>query len=552
MFCCPVLAENAQMEKELLMADVEGITIELNSDYENIIKKMRLIAPEYVKLLEDSVEDNEVKLIKMRSYLAQLSYEHYKNKFLSDLKATAEKTGRELKYKDYSGYEEYWLARGKLDEKKCFKDGWQICHWPDGFIEYGVRIQEHLSSDTEQGMLDKLSENILYQERVVTFTKDIPEENKRISCDVSLQNNATHDDNGYTGENLRIDVVCNTYKYDEYYAWLNQEVEDTLAGKYDIVSVEKQPKGSPFGKKLYSTRSNESPEEWKSNALPSVEISGRDFNLSRQIYVQGGTDTDIRKIDENTLHALWTIEFQELEKQMKEFAPKVVVSAADKNDVERERIYKNWLAEQAAKDAVKQVIQEMYRASRETGRMIKKENISGDIVVTDSIDSLGGMYWLDRGELDSEKCLIGKTGFYKCPYPKNYQEKQLYFDVDESYIDINLDEDVIEDGQWRHISTHIQYHCDAENIKDSNECSFEVFKFIYNDYKDYYRMLSEENEVAQTNYALQKLSKRKLRKIQQECNRDTSVKSDVCKNWADVETAHGISVKGAMYNIIGG
>ncbi len=284
MFCCPVWAEDVQMEKELLMADVEGIAIELQSDYENIVKKMRVIDPEYVELLEDTVENNEVKLIRMRSYLAQLSYEYYKNKFLSDLKTAAGKMGRELKYEDNPWYEEYWLSRGELDEKKCFKDGWEICHWPDGFVEYTVRIQETLSSDTEKGMSDKLSGSILYEERIVSFTKDVPEENKRISCDVSLLNNANHDSDGYTGENLRIEVICDTYKYDEYYAWVNQEVEDTLAGKYDIVSVERQPKGSPFGKKLYSVRSNENPKEWKSNTLPSVEISGRDFDLSRHIF----------------------------------------------------------------------------------------------------------------------------------------------------------------------------------------------------------------------------------------------------------------------------
>lgn len=276
LFCFPAWAD-VVMEKELLMADVEGVAIELKSDYEIMLKKMREIDPEYVELLEYTVEEEYVKLVRMRSYLAQLSYEYYKNKFLSDLKVAAEKTGRELKYKDYSGYEEYWLTRGDLDEQKCLKKGWLICHWPDGFVEYEVRIRKNLSSNTQQGMLDKLSGN-MWEERVVTFTKDIPEENKRISCDVSLQNQSTHDDL-FGGESFYLDVTCDTYKYDEYYAWRNQEVEDTLAGKYDIVSVEKQPKGSPFGKKIYGVRMNEAPEEWKSNTLPSVEIDGKTFDF---------------------------------------------------------------------------------------------------------------------------------------------------------------------------------------------------------------------------------------------------------------------------------
>lgn len=269
LFCCPGWAD-AVLEKELLMADVEGVAIELKSDYEIILKKMRVIDPEYVELLEDTVEEEDVKLLRMRSYLAQLSYEYYKNKFLSDLKVAADKTGRELKYKDYSGYEEYWLTRGDLDEEKCLKKGWLICHWPDGFVEYEVRIREYLSSDSEKGMSDKLSGN-MWEERVVTFTKDVPEENKRISCDVSLLNQGVHND-GFTGDDFRIDVICDTYKYDEYYAWMNQEVEDTLAGKHD----EKQLKGSLFGKKIY----NEAPEEWKSNTLPSAKIDGRSFDFS--------------------------------------------------------------------------------------------------------------------------------------------------------------------------------------------------------------------------------------------------------------------------------
>ena len=528
-----------------VMNDVVDSVANIDDDFDAVLEKVRKVNPEYAFQIQQIADTDATKyeaVNMLRVWLMDSVYDRYKNMFMDELKSRSQETGRQIKNREFVSqdniFNEYihWLDRGNIDTAKCRKDGWQICYWPNGFEDYEVSIRENLVSSAISGIKDDY--------KTVGFVKDLKDSNERIDCEISV--GKRYAEKGYyLGENCGLDVMCQTYKYEEYHKWRNNLVADVIAGGYDVVSVEQQLDGSPFGKTVEILRINENPEFWESTKLPSVRMSGRDYSYSTSVSGKG------QSIDKNTLHALWTIEFEALEREMKDLAPDIVVSVADKNDVVRQRVYKNWLAEQAAKDAVNQVVQEMYRASRETGRVIKKRNANDDIVATDSIDISGGLYWLDRGDLDSAKCLIGKTGYYKCPYPKNYQEKQLVLDVDESYVNIILDEDVIEDGQWRHIVTEIVYECDAENVIDSNECWFAAYKYVYKDYQDYYRMLSEENEVALNNQALQKLSKRKLRKIRQECSRSTSVKPDVCKDDSDVEMARGLSIEGAVYTVEG-
>lgn len=99
-------------------------------------------------------------------------------------------------------------------------------------------------------------------------------------------------------------------------------------------------------------------------------------------------------------------------------------------------LYYKYLAEMAFLDYKEYLLNELRKKSKETGRAIKQETVNQDYnnlhkkagcaIPTDTY------YWLDRGELDSEKCTIPKKIKIKnlaeeerkhsCFYPDNYEE----------------------------------------------------------------------------------------------------------------------------------
>lgn len=548
MFCCPVWADGFTneftdfntAEATQVINDVMGAVASVGDDFDAVLEKVRRINPEYAFQIQQIADTDATKneaINILYGWLMDYIYDKYKNIFLDQLNSRGQETGRQVKEESYDfggdgkSYVKhhqhfYWLDRGVLDNKKCKdKDGFLICAYPDGFEEF------EMTEDT--GGIDSLEEKGFY------LRKDVPDDNYVLFCHFyrrkhseDIENVIENYSSSLNGEDDYLIANCETEKYNDRHVYRNQQVQDIKNGLYNCDSD---------GSCSYVFEEGDYKKYPSLSMIPDGAVQGFSTNLFLQDYK---LSSDGESIDENTLHALWMIEFQELEKQMKEIAPKVVVSVADKNDVERERFYKNWLAEQAAKDAAVQAIQDMYKTSRETGRAIKTYDINGSIIVVNKINDDGGIYWLDRGFLDEPKCRIGDTGFYKCTYPKNYQEKQLIFEVSDFGISINMDEDIVQDGQLQHVITVVDFD------NSNNDAYFDSHKIIYSDYDDYYRMQSEENEVALKNNALKKLSKRNLRKIQQECSRETSVKSDLCKEWSDVEMALGV-VDGAVFTVEG-
>ena len=100
------------------------------------------------------------------------------------------------------------------------------------------------------------------------------------------------------------------------------------------------------------------------------------------------------------------------------------------------RLYYKYLAEMAFVDYKEYLLNKLREKSKETGRAIKQETVNQDYknlhkkagcdIPTDTY------YWLDRGELDSEKCKIPKKTKIKnlaeeerkhsCFYPDGYEE----------------------------------------------------------------------------------------------------------------------------------
>lgn len=544
LFCCPVWADGFTnefpdfntAESTQVMNDVMGSVIDVGDDFDAVLEKVRRIEPEYAFQIQQIADTNATKneaINMLHGWLMDYIYDKYRNIFLGQLNSRSQETGRQVKEESYDSdgdrknyvkhYEHnYWLDRGILDNKKCRdKHDFLICDYPDGFEDFFVNENIGIINGIEG--------------KSFTVLKDVPSDNYVLTCSFTRHINSEnietvseYNTNSQNDEQSALFVDCQTKKYNESHTHRNQEVQDTKNGKYKCKSD---------GSCSYIFQEGDE-IKYPSIMHPAaaVQIFSTMFSSHEDI---------VKSIDQNTLDALWTIEFQELEKQMKEIAPKVVANAAGKNDVERNQIYKDWLAKSAATDAMVQAIQEMYRASRETGRAIKTYDTNGNIIVVNKINDNGGTYWLDRGILDDPKCQIGNTGFYKCPYPKNYQEKQLIFEAGEFGISIDMDEDIMTDGQSAHVITVVDF--DNNNNDDDY---FDAYKIVYSDYDDYYRMQSEENEIALKNNSLAKLTKRKLRKIQQEHRRETSVKSDLCKECSDIEMALG-PVDGAAFTIEG-
>ena len=181
LFCLPVFDAWSGEVRELMTDAYDNVIADMAMDLDEIIEKLRLTDPGFVRYLENSDLMGSQKLQLVRTYLAKQSYEYYKDKFLSDLKQRGKETGRKVKHrKGASGIfkeEIYWLDNGDLDKAKCHVNGdinqEQICKYPDGFEEYYVILQTYIGSGLE--------------ERFVNMYKDMPSNDQTLFVDVMLR-----------------------------------------------------------------------------------------------------------------------------------------------------------------------------------------------------------------------------------------------------------------------------------------------------------------------------------------------------------------------------
>lgn len=544
-------------ESNEIMGDIiTNGTISLNEDFNTALDKVRNFNPEYAAQIEQIATTDETKtaaLRMLRNWLAHQVFEKYEKLFMADLESRSAATGRAIKSNKYPAiettpngnethYDEeiHWLDRGELDSKRCRTDGMISCQYPDGFEDFMVSTQ---SGTVNSGIFSEHYKKLY-------LGKDVPNKNYTLDCYLMLDNQPYNSEqlnissNSLQEELLSLELFCTTEKYDEHHAYRTQMAQDAKNGRFKCKRYKQKPDGSRECVYKYDFLD----ERWTTDIIPAAHVQAYDMNYNHQVSNNIRMSDDF--IDKDTLANLWNMEFNIVESKMKEIAPDVVVSAADKPETQRAQIYHNYLAQQAAQQTLIAVIQEMHTASRDTGRAIKTYDSNGNIVTANQIaPNTSGTYWLDRGALDTPKCRIG-DGYYnpKCPYPSDFREKMITLQVYPSGdIYINMEEDTEQDGKLQHVATQMNYTPNhAQNILDT-------YKIMY-DYSDFYRMQSEFNELAIRDNQILKLSKRQLNKIKRQCDKlyqeDKTATSELCKMPRDIALSLA-TVEGAAYTIVG-
>lgn len=551
---------NIGESNEIMGNIITNGTISLNEDFNTALDKVRNFNPEYAAQIEQIATTDETKtaaLRMLRNWLAHQVFEKYEKLFMADLESRSAATGRAIKSNKSAStnhtLESYWLDRGELDSKRCRTDGMISCQYPDGFEDWMINSQNYYNS--QENHQDNGYANHLYDSKQTVFKKDMPAKDYTLSCSLMLHNQTHNSKTLNISYNLLqeghiiLSASCQTEKYTDNHAYRNKMAQDAKEGRYNKQKRLKKPDGTI----VYTITDNRStnPQRWTPSFLPDAHVHNYAF---RDAYHDQSSTNNIRLsddfIDTDTLANLWNMEFNIVESKMKEIAPDVVVSAADKPETQRAQIYHNYLAQQAAQQTLIAVIQEMHTASRDTGRAIKTYDSNGNIVTANQIaPNTSGTYWLDRGALDTPKCRIG-DGYYnpKCPYPSDFREKMITLQVYPSGdIYINMEEDIEQDGKLQHVATQMNYTPNhAQNILDT-------YKIMY-DYSDFYRMQSEFNELAIRDNQILKLSKRRLNKIKRQCDKlyqeGKTATSELCKMPRDIALSLA-TVEGAAYTTVG-
>ena len=262
----------------------------LRQDYAELEKQILALDPDYAKYLQHYVPDGS-KLAMTRSYLAQKAFDYYKDTFMSELEQHSKETGRKISTKSFGPNQDnynftekfWWLDRGKLDTAECHKDGnindFPICKYPDGFEEYLIDVEEYNQKD-EYGVKALFGNN--FYTKILTYDKDIRDKNAHQYCYIGLQyESVNHSDatDSVFFDQVSLDLACDVTKYDEYYAWQNQEVEDTINGKWDVIGTEELPDGRV--RQIF--RDEENWQKWKSNHIPTAVVFGVDNDYSQSI-----------------------------------------------------------------------------------------------------------------------------------------------------------------------------------------------------------------------------------------------------------------------------
>lgn len=262
----------------------------INQQLPIIEERMKNINPELVESVKN--ESDETKIIKYNNYLAEKTFDIYKESFLNDMEQQGKKTGREIKTADYSNGNLYkWLDAGKMDQEKC-NGGTYIpkrnsryeinkmlrdqrkhtCLYPNGFKEYSIEIDD--SADN--------TKNSLSREKSMVVCEDLPDEGIRIEYSVFLQQDSNIEDKKtyYSSEQSIIFSVDYTiYDYIEYHKWRNQDRQDIKDGMLEYIPKAKQMCRSEST--CVSVRVKDV-EKWKSSRLPKMSIKGYTFDTFRQ------------------------------------------------------------------------------------------------------------------------------------------------------------------------------------------------------------------------------------------------------------------------------
>jgi len=209
-------------------------------------------------------------------YIAEYKIQEYLLDFQEKMDKISAETGRKVKHETYDNdhgqvMHVWWLDRGELDDKKCKWDfaKRQACFYPDEFKEFRIEFFEGDSDNNQELTMQTLTVHI-----------DNPGDNKTNFVDISF--NASY--YNLSNNSAVVNVDGNEYKYDAFYKWQNQTVQDIHDGMFIKVPRKERreqqktlSKNSPF--RPIKWRTDDS-KEWPSLILPEVIVFGQTIDAS--------------------------------------------------------------------------------------------------------------------------------------------------------------------------------------------------------------------------------------------------------------------------------
>jgi len=232
---------------------------DIQSEFETVRKDLLAQYPELGASLDGKSEIEQIGI--MRSFLARRMFDHYKQKYMSELYAMADETGRAVKtsvreFTNAGGWKriEYWLDRGELDEPRCDFDfeARTACDIPDGFVEYSITYETNTkNSDSLQ---------IIKDDRANNRHDDI-----LISLDYIFEDKIHADSIGAESENCNFDITTHSVAYDKQYEYMRALVEDIRGGIAHRVPNPENPSLSRW--------EFDPDPKWKSNQFPIGSVS---------------------------------------------------------------------------------------------------------------------------------------------------------------------------------------------------------------------------------------------------------------------------------------
>ncbi len=212
-------------------------------------------------------ESETVRLATFRGWLAQKSFDYYKDAFFAELEQLSIQTGRKIKKEDYtfdgvsSTYA--WLDRGYLDTDECRNNysTRDTCYYPDNFND--IEIIFHIYP----------GETNTYK---IMFIHEESEKDLRTEYSVSLHNHTDLTNPNNTAQTIRLDVSTYTKNWTKYHKWRNQQVSDFRDGM--MIEYENDGTWLPGTTKMYGPDMS---RDWKSfYMMPGWYVSSRTYDYS--------------------------------------------------------------------------------------------------------------------------------------------------------------------------------------------------------------------------------------------------------------------------------